>query len=188
MKSTTTLSANAKSLQVIHHHYSSPPPPKPKVPSLNDYRPVALTSITMKVFERLVLRYLKTATDSLLDPHQFAYRANRSVEDAACLGLHHVLKHLDCPNICARILSIDYSLAFSTIILHKFFNKLRLLNVNTQMCKWISDFLRFSSQPDSGSQIQTSAIRTPDAKYWCTSRVCTFSPTVHTLHQCLQIQ
>ena len=40
----------------------------------------------MKVLERLVLRYLKTATQSLLDPHQFAYRANRSVEDAVCLG------------------------------------------------------------------------------------------------------
>ena len=63
------------------------------------------------------------------------------MEDAVCLGLHHVLKHLDYPNTYARILSIDYSLAFSTIILHKFFNKLRLLNVNTQMCKWISDFL-----------------------------------------------
>ena len=75
-----------------------PAPPKTKVSSLNDYRPVALTSIAMKVFECLVLRYLKTSTDPLLDPHQFTYRANRSVEDAVCLGLHHVLKHHDCPN------------------------------------------------------------------------------------------
>ena len=123
-----------------------PVPKEPKVPSLNDYRPVALTSTTMKVFERLVLRYLKTATDSLLDPHQFAYRANRSVEDAVCLGLHHVLKHLDYPNTYARIFFIDYSSAFSTIIPHELFNKLRLLNVNTQMCKWILDFLRNRTQ------------------------------------------
>ena len=47
------------------------PPPPPQVSSLNDYRVVALTSIAMKVFECLVLSYLKTATDSLLDPHQF---------------------------------------------------------------------------------------------------------------------
>ena len=39
--------------------------------------------------------------------------------------------------------------------------------------------LRFPSQPDSDSQIQLSAIKTPDAKYWSTSRVCAFSPTVH---------
>ena len=41
---------------------------KPKIKSLNDYWPVALTSIAMKVFECLVLHYLKSATDSLLDP------------------------------------------------------------------------------------------------------------------------
>ena len=63
------------------------------------------------------------------------------MEDAVCLGLHHVLKHLDCPNTYAQILFIDYSSAFNTIIPHKLFNKLRLLNVNTQMCKWILDFL-----------------------------------------------
>jgi len=68
-----------------------PVPKKPKIKSLNDYRPVALTSITMKVFERLVLRYLKSATDSLRDPFQFAYRADRSVEDAVSLGLHQSL-------------------------------------------------------------------------------------------------
>ena len=62
----------------------------------------------VKVFECLVLGYLKTATDSVLDPHQFAYRANGSVEDAVCLGLHHVLKHLDWPNTYAQILFIDY--------------------------------------------------------------------------------
>ena len=118
----------------------------------------------MKVFERLVLRYLKTATDSLLDPHQFAYRANRSVEDAVCLGLHHVLKHLDCPNTYARILFIDYSSVFNTIIPHKLFNKLRLLNVNTQMCKWILDFLlnqtqvvRFNSQLSEPLTLSTGA-------------------------------
>jgi len=41
-----------------------PVPQNPKVSSLNGYRPVARTSIAMKVFECLVLRYLKTATDS----------------------------------------------------------------------------------------------------------------------------
>ena len=71
---------------------------------------------------------------------------------------------------------------FNTIIPHyKLFNKLfnRLLNVNPQMCKQID--LKFPSQLDSGSQIQLSATRTPGAKYWCTSKMCAFSPTVHAL-------
>ncbi|KAK3551070.1 hypothetical protein QTP70_011617 [Hemibagrus guttatus] len=53
-----------------------PIPKKPKITGLNDYRPVALTSVVMKSFERLVLAYLKNITGPLLDPLQFAYRAN----------------------------------------------------------------------------------------------------------------
>src|SRR4029434_1606644 len=43
-----------------------PVPKKTKVTGLNDYRPVALTSVVMKSFERLVLRHLKAITDPLL--------------------------------------------------------------------------------------------------------------------------
>ncbi len=39
-----------------------PVPKKPKITGLNDYRPVALTSVAMKSFERLVLAYLKDTT------------------------------------------------------------------------------------------------------------------------------
>ncbi len=39
-----------------------PVPKKPKITGLNDYRPVALTSVAMKSFERLVLAYLKAST------------------------------------------------------------------------------------------------------------------------------
>ncbi|KAI7793933.1 hypothetical protein IRJ41_009315 [Triplophysa rosa] len=74
-----------------------PIPKKPKITGLNDYRPVALTSVVMKSFERLVLAYLKDIKEPLLDRLQFAYRANRSVEDAVNMGLHFVLKHLDRP-------------------------------------------------------------------------------------------
>ena len=39
------------------------PVPKSRNPSsLNDFRPVALTSIVMKCFERIILRYLKSQT------------------------------------------------------------------------------------------------------------------------------
>ncbi|KAK3533693.1 hypothetical protein QTP70_023989, partial [Hemibagrus guttatus] len=49
----------------------------------------------MKSFERLVLAYRKNITGPLLDPLQFAYRANRSVDDAVNMGLHFILQHLD---------------------------------------------------------------------------------------------
>ncbi len=58
---------------------------KPKITGLNDYRHVALTSVVMKSLEKLVLAYLKDITGPLLDPLQFIYRTNRSVNDAVNL-------------------------------------------------------------------------------------------------------
>ena len=74
-----------------------PIPKKTKVESLNDYRPVALTSVIMKVFERLVLTHLKSCKSLVLDCNQFAYRHNRCVEDAVSHTLHSILEHLDKP-------------------------------------------------------------------------------------------
>ena len=51
-----------------------------------NYRPVALTSVCMKTLERLVLQFLKSIIDPSLDRFQFAYRENRSVDDAISLG------------------------------------------------------------------------------------------------------
>ncbi|KAK3536606.1 hypothetical protein QTP86_014466 [Hemibagrus guttatus] len=81
-----------------------PVPKKTKITGLNDYRPVALTSVVMKSFEHLVLSYLKDIIDPLLDPLQFAYRANRSVDDAVNMALHFILQHLDSPGSYARTL------------------------------------------------------------------------------------
>ena len=49
-----------------------PVPKKPSITGLNDYRPVALMSLVMKSFERLVLTHVKDITGPLLDPLQFA--------------------------------------------------------------------------------------------------------------------
>ncbi len=58
---------------------------------LNDYRPVALTSIVMKVFERLVKSHISSSIPVTLDPLQFAYHPNRSIDDAISHILHSSL-------------------------------------------------------------------------------------------------
>ena len=118
-----------------------PVPKKSTISQLNDYRPVALTSVIMKAFERLVLQYIKSSLPPSLDPYQFAYRANRSVEDAVSLVLHYVLSHLEKTNSYARILFIDYSSAFNTIIPANLHNKLLSLGLDSSICNWIFDFL-----------------------------------------------
>ncbi|KAL0177298.1 hypothetical protein M9458_026192, partial [Cirrhinus mrigala] len=90
---------------------------------------------------RLVLAYLKDITGPLLDPLQFAYRENRSVDDAVNMGLHYILQHLDRPGTYARILFVDFSSAFNTIIPDILQNKLSQLSVPTSICQWITSFL-----------------------------------------------
>ena len=55
--------------------------------------------------------------------------------------LHTALSHLDKRNTYVRMLFVDYSLAFNTIVLSKLITKLRTLGLNTSLCNWILDFL-----------------------------------------------
>ncbi|KAK3549467.1 hypothetical protein QTP86_001464 [Hemibagrus guttatus] len=72
-----------------------PVPKKSTVSCLNDYHTITLTPIVMKCFERLVMRHIKTQLPPSLDPLEFAYRPNRSTEDAITTTLHLALTHLD---------------------------------------------------------------------------------------------
>jgi hypothetical protein len=65
-----------------------PVPKLGKVTWLNDYRPIALTSVAMKCFERLVMAHINTIMPETLYPFQFAYRLNRSTDDAISITLH----------------------------------------------------------------------------------------------------
>lgn len=117
--------------------------PVPKVTLvfyLNDYRPVALTSVAMKCFEVLVMSH-NTIIPETLDPQQFAYRPNRYTDDTISIALHTALYHLDKRNTYVRMLFIDYSSAFNTIVPSKLITKLRTLGLNTSHCNWIMDFL-----------------------------------------------
>jgi hypothetical protein len=76
-----------------------------------------------------------------LDPLQSTYHPNRSTDDASSIALHTALSHLDKWNTYVRMLFIDNSSAFNTIVPTKFITKLRTLGLNTSFCNWILDFL-----------------------------------------------
>ena len=124
-----------------------PVPKKNTVSCLNDYRPVALTPIIAKCFEQLIMSHIKAAIPANLDPYQFAYRANRSTEDAIITALHTALTHLDCSNTYVRMLFVDFSSAFNTVQPHKLVNKLSNLGLSSSLCSWILDFL--SNRPQN---------------------------------------
>ena len=107
----------------------------------NDYRPVALTSIVMKCLDCLVACKLWLDVQDYLDPFQYAYRQGRGTYDAVNTVVHLILKHLDKPKAYARLLFIDYSLAFNLIQPHTLLSKLKQMNVNPYIIKWYHSFL-----------------------------------------------
>ena len=104
-----------------------PVPNKVKVTCRNDYRSVALTSVALKCFERLVMAHINTIIQETLDPLQFAYRPKISTDDAISIALHTALSHMDKINTYVRMLFIDYSSVFNTIVPSKLITKLRTL-------------------------------------------------------------
>ena len=128
------------------------PLPKKVPPACNnDFRPVALTAIVMKCFERIVKGLLYPQVTEFTDPLQFAYTSSRCVEDASLSLINYVLKHVDKANnptnkhFC-KILFIDFSSAFNTIQPHIIMQKLINMNVHPTLILWINNFLTVRPQ------------------------------------------
>ena len=125
----------------------------------------------MKGFERLVMVHI----DSIV-PLQFTYRPNKSTENRISIALHTALTHVEKRNTYVRMLFIDYSSAFNTIVPSKLITKLRTLGLNTSLCNWILDFLPGHHQAYNTSPRLT--INTGAHQVWCLVPSCTHcSPT-----------
>ncbi len=160
------------------------PVPKNNKPScLNDYRPVALTSIVMKVFERLVKNYICSSIPDTLDPLQFAYRPNRYTDDAISHILHSSLTHIDSKNgNYVRLLFIDYSSAFNTILPSKLASLIDL-DLNSSLCDWILNFLSGRPQVVKIGQFTSNSITLNVGA----PQGCVLSPLLYSLytHDCV---
>ena len=155
------------------------PVPKRKVVSqLNDYRPVALTSIPMKCAEKIVLGHLRRETEDHQDPLQFAYTRRRSTEDAILTMLHHLHQHLDKPGTYARVLFVDFSSAFNTIQPHLLVNKLLDMTVNPEIIKWIYSFLTDRPQQVTVGQAVSDVLVTNTGA----PQGCVLSPALFTIY------
>ena len=143
-------------------------PKNTKITCLNDYRPVTLKSVAMKCFERLVMAHINIIIPETLGTLQFAYRTNKSTDDAISTELHTALSHLDKRNSYVRMLFIDYSSAFNTIVPTKLITKLRTLGLNTSLCNLILDFLIGHPQViNVGNNTSATLILTTGAPQGC---------------------
>lgn len=95
----------------------------------------------MKCFEKLILQHISSSLPVTFDSHQFAYRPNRSNEDAVVTVINTALSHLEHRSIHVRMFFLDFSSVFNTIIPDILRDKLLHLGLSTSICTWIKDFL-----------------------------------------------
>ena len=143
---------------------------------VKDYRPVALTSIIAKIFERLLLRLVKPG---LNDNYQFAYQSRRSTEDAVAYLIDIVSAYLDAKaKSYARCLFIDFTSAFNTLDPGILINSLVDAQLNPCVINIIYSFLRNRYQrvttSDRTSSLRSTSIGSPQG--------CVLSPVLFSIY------
>ncbi len=117
-----------------------------------------------------------------LDLLQFAYCRNNSTDNAIAFTLHTALSHLENKNTYVRMLLVDYSSAFNTIVPATLVAKLHTLGPNRSLCSWIQDFLEGRSQVVRMGNNTSS----PLILNTCAPQSCVLSPLPYSLstHDC----
>ncbi|KAK3527261.1 hypothetical protein QTP86_018624, partial [Hemibagrus guttatus] len=96
---------------------------------------------TGQCFEKLIQSHITSLLPPSFDSCQFAYRGNRSTEDAVAIAIYSALSHLEKQGSYVRMLFVDYSSAFNTILPYIPVGKLEDLGFPHSTCMWINSFL-----------------------------------------------
>lgn len=127
--------------------------------NLNDYRPIMLTSIIAKCYEKIIKRALLNEIQNKLDMYQFAYKDRMGTDDALTTFFHLVLQHLDKDaKHYVRVAFLDFSSAFNTIQAHVLMEVLSNLGVSPSICLLILSFMTDRLQHVRTCSSQTSSV------------------------------
>ena len=120
----------------------TPIPKESPLTNCNQLRPISLTNIIIRLFEKLILKFeLFRILKSLIGPDQFAYKENSNTTMALMKSQHYWLKWLDGNANFVRVLSFDFSKAFDTVSHYILSDKLKATDINPYVISWILDFL-----------------------------------------------
>ncbi|CAN9505968.1 unnamed protein product [Ophioblennius macclurei] len=95
----------------------------------------------MKGFKRLVMAHIKASVSVSVYPHQSANSQNRCTDDSISSMVHTALTYLESRNSYVRLLFLDLSSAFNTIVPQTLMQKLSSLGLSSTMGNWVLDFL-----------------------------------------------
>ena len=107
-----------------------------------NYRPVALTSHVIKIFEKIVVKKITTFLEDnqLMNANQHGFRSQRSCLSQLLAHYELILDTLESNN-SADVIYLDFAKAFDKVDHGILLHKLKALNITGDVAVWIHDFL-----------------------------------------------
>lgn len=111
--------------------------------SVNNYRPISITSTCCKLLEHVISKYLIDFLEkrNALSPYQHGFRKNLSTVTQLVTTVHDFSHILDMTGQ-VDALFLDFSKAFDKVPHGKLLRKLEYLGVPSNVVKWIGAYLR----------------------------------------------
>ena len=108
----------------------------------SNYRPVSLTSVVCKIFEKIIKNKLSNhlIEQNLLSPHQFGFIPGRNTNTQQLVSIKEWQKNLD-DSIPTDVVYLDFRKAFDTVPHKKLLYKLSKYGIKGSLLTWIKDFL-----------------------------------------------
>ena len=113
---------------------------------VTNYRPISLTSLVMKVFERILYNELFTRTIDKINTRQHGFLRNRSCNSNLLLFTESIARSLH-EKIGADVIYFDFAKAFDTVSHDLILNKLKTqYNIDGTLLKFFTEYLRSRKQ------------------------------------------
>ena len=108
---------------------------------VTNYRPISLTSLVMKVFERILYDELLTRTIDKIDTRQHGFLRNRSCNSNLFLFIESIVRSLH-EKIGTDVIYFDFAKAFDTVSHDLILNKLKTqYNIDGTLLKFFTEYL-----------------------------------------------
>lgn len=113
----------------------------------NNYRPIALTPVLSKIFEKLMLKRMVNFLDKydILAPEQFGFRKYRSTQLATFTLINRIINNINC-KIPTSALLLDLSKAFDFVDHSMLISKLDKCGIRGSCLLWFQSYLQNRKQ------------------------------------------
>ena len=107
-----------------------------------NYRPISLTSIVVKVMERIICKQLISALErsGCISDNQFGFRANRSTVTLLLSAIHDWSLCLE-RRSSTHCVFLDFAKVFDSVPHEHLLLKLQCLGITGQLLQWVRSFL-----------------------------------------------